>query len=1675
MNLTKEAQRVCMDKRRSAVFGRLFSFIAVFAILTLCFALLSACDVSEVSSLFTPNEDFQVTFVLNNGEDNIVWRSGESVPNPTKEGYKFVGWCNDITLGSVTSLDFDSLNLSQSIVLYAKWEELPDITGVIFEDAEVVYDGLIHTLEVSNLPSGASVVYDSQNSYINVGKYTVNAYVTLDDYKDLSLSATLTINKASVSGISFEDKEVDWNGEKHSIEIDGTLPKEVSVRYTNNAQSEVGQYKVIAHFYVSDNYEPIEDMSATLTINEVYFLVSFVNGNGNVYAESVAHGCDVRNIPKLYEKDGYIASWESKKTTDIYSNLVVNAVYTPITYTISFVSVGDVVNEVEYNIENGVDFATWQRDCYTFGGWYTDELCSGKRVNGISKGNMGDKTYYAKWTPIEYTVKYHLNGGINDKQNVNDTEDYVYTVESSRLELAEPTKLHYVFEGWYANANFTGMKWSYLPKGASGNKDFYAKWSPEKYSVEYRLDGGENHKDNPSGYNYESTCITLLPATRQHYDFVCWRNEKNEAVDRIADGTYGDVVLIADWKAIEHTIYLLNEDGTSRRTIAYTIESDDIKLESQLEPYCTFVGWFDEDGNKITTISPSTAKDVYVYAKFNAIEYEIKYYYNGGTGENVTTYTVASEDIVLNEPTRDYYTFIGWYNGNEKVEVIKKGSHGNIILQAQWQATEYSIAYYGANDTTDYVTSYTVEDENIVLQKPQKDFYKFDGWYSSQDLSGDAMSEICTSAPQNYSLYAKFTPIEYYISYDFNGGSEVENPTSYTIENSDIVLVEPSKEYYTFLGWYNEFGDRVDIVNKGSHGNLALCAEWEPIEYTVYLYNEDGTVHGTIVYTIESDDIVPYNVLKEYYDFVGWFDKDGDKVEKISASEAKDIHLYVKFKATEYTIRYAYNGGKGENVTTYTIESADIILNEATRDYYIFQGWYSGDDKVEIIKGGSHGNVTLQATWQAVEYTIAYFGIENTIGYVTSYTVEGENISLPTPNKDYYNFAGWYTNSDYNGDAIAEIQTSAPQNYSLYAKFTPIEYRICYILNGGDEVDNPTVYTVESDTITLLSPNKANHTFDGWYNSNGRRLSTIAKGSYGDLVLEARWTSDLHTITYIGVQDVSSYPTTYSIEGGDVTLPTPSKDYYEFVGWYENADFDGEKVAVIKADSTKDYVLYPRFAPIEYAISYEYNGGLDAQNPTAYTIESEKILLKDTSKAHYDFIGWYLDGKKVDGIEQGSHGNMHFEAKFEPVKYTIAYRNIEDSSSFVATYTIEDGEITLQTPQKDFYNFDGWYLSEDFGGNAIEKLNASENGNVILYAKFTPIVYTIEYCNADTLENDNKTSYTVEDEDFALLDVTKDDFEFLGWYDKQTDERVSTIDTSLAKNITLVAKWKEQDVPTLSSPFVVDENGCLTGIYVDLLDDKTLITVPSSVNGVRVKSIASGVFESIKADIKQIEIAEGVTSIASDLFTGMSVLEKLTLPSTIEVMHKGMLTDCISLCDLTVPFASFCIDDENDITGTKYTKDISGDNSVGLMFLFGEPEDATNCTAVSVYKGNDKQYCTCGAFHHFYLPKSLKNVTVLGGDISARAFYELKTITSITLESGVSYVGSLAFAKAYGLEQIVIKGGEVSFESNTFTACNDGKTDLTIHVANESIKAEVVAFIETLGLTNVSVVIDDDM
>lgn len=441
--------------------------ITCLSIMTVC--LLCACDSDDVNELFQPSSF--ITFVLNNGENDIIWKYGDAVPTPTKDGWEFLYWCSDIECENKAEIDFSTAPQSD-ITLYAKWKELLDLEDVIFEDKSVVYDGNSYSI-AANLPSGASIEYVGEHEFVDAGTYTIAAIISKDGYKDLEKSATLTIEKAKIDNIIFEGATIVWDGEKHDIFIGTKLPDEIKVTYTGNGASEVGEHLVIAHFDVGKNYEPIAEVSAILKIEPLYHTVTFDYGDRKESVQ-VVHGGSVENPPTPTERKGYIAKW-SESLENVTKDMTVSIIYSLEKYYIVYNSgIDDEDSVAFYDIETEVVLPVASRDYYVFNGWYNAQ---NEKVETIAKGSVGNVVLYAHWTAIEYKIIF-----CGDSEYLNDmanTENSTFTVEDEAYVLRGAEKRGYIFAGWYDNPEFSGEPVTEREKGRHSDLYLYAKWVEE--------------------------------------------------------------------------------------------------------------------------------------------------------------------------------------------------------------------------------------------------------------------------------------------------------------------------------------------------------------------------------------------------------------------------------------------------------------------------------------------------------------------------------------------------------------------------------------------------------------------------------------------------------------------------------------------------------------------------------------------------------------------------------------------------------------------------------------------------------------------------------------------------------------------------------------------------------------------------------------------------------------------------------------------------------------------------------------------------------------------------------------------------------------------------------------------------------------------------------------------
>lgn len=695
---------------------------------------------------------------------------------------------------------------------------------------------------------------------------------------------------------------------------------------------------------------------------------------------------------------------------------------------------------------------------------------------------------YAKWSPTVYNINYVLNGGENADN------PYSYVRSDTDVILNAPVRAHYEFLGWFDSAN---ERIDRIASGVFGDVTLYAKWSASEYAISYFLFGGMQNVANPSTYTVEDDDIILAHPVKTYYDFDGWYSDadfKNK-VDKIKTENGGNIELYAKWTATECKIEFVNADV---ERIFYTVESEDIVLPKAFRFGYTFVAWFENpefSGDTVSIVKKGSFGDIKLYAKFSANEYRIEYDLQGGVNDigNPSVYTVEDETVTLSAPTRVHYTFGGWFEDGKLVETIDALRLCDIKLVAEWIADKYTITYNlnGGECNDALVTEYTVESADIALPILTKKGYAFCGWYDNAAFDDKSLNNIPSGNYGNINLYAKFSVVEYTISYDLQGGvNSISNPTKYTIEDQNIVLSAPSRECYTFDGWF-ENGTKVESVEVVRCENVNLAAKWTAVEYSI-AYDLDGgscDEELTAKYNVESDDIILPDLSKDGYKFVGWFigEKKIEKIAKgshgdlkISAkwsmatytveyvcdgnhdnptelavdeeytlkdaektgysfegwhsdeslqtivytiiSSGETVTMYAKFAPVTYTITYDYSGGEGvENPATYTIESEDIILNAAGKNGFEFLGWFNGEDKIEVIKKGSFGDISLVAKWLEK----SPFVVEN--GVVKEYT--GSDLHVVVP-------------ENVGGKKIAAIDANLFQNIANSVEIIEIQAKI---------------------------------------------------------------------------------------------------------------------------------------------------------------------------------------------------------------------------------------------------------------------------------------------------------------------------------------------------------------------------------------------------------------------------------------------------------------------------------------------------------------------------------------------------------------------------------------------------------------------------------------------------------
>ena len=217
----------------------------------------------------------------------------------------------------------------------------------------------------------------------------------------------------------------------------------------------------------------------------------------------------------------------------------------------------------------------------------------------------------------------------------------------------------------------------------------------------------------------------------------------------------------------------------------------------------------------------------------------------GGRSSSGSTTTIRAQ-------ANPGYTFMNWTNADGSI-ASEEPTHrltvpeSDITLTANWKMTEWDIILNldSEENTTVYPVSLNVKSETIFLDPPTKDGYTFLGWFKDEALTKVAKDYIPTGTAENVVLYAKWAP-SYLITYDLGDpavSNSPDNPATYT-EYNDVILENPiwyemadgvlTGGSYVFLGWYDEDGNKIDKITAATKADITVHARWNISAGAIY-------------------------------------------------------------------------------------------------------------------------------------------------------------------------------------------------------------------------------------------------------------------------------------------------------------------------------------------------------------------------------------------------------------------------------------------------------------------------------------------------------------------------------------------------------------------------------------------------------------------------------------------------------------------------------------------------------------------------------------------------------------------------------------------------------------------------------------------------------------------------
>lgn len=715
---------------------------------------------------------------------------------------------------------------------------------------------------------------------------------------------------------------------------------------------------------------------------------------------------------------------------------------------------------------------------------------------------------------------------------------------------------------------------------------------------------------------------------------VTIKYDKNLGNSKLSSNEFNSITLLSDSSVVASN-ELLTEN--------YDDLEDFVKLLIQTKAGYNLEAWnyvshkFDptEKNSRFTIELKATwqASDYTITYQDTALNSSINVTYNYNYGENETYTVYLNDGITLtphNPKERDGYVFTGWYTNAEctsRYDFTGKITD-DLTLYAAWKQMSMPDAY-------------THIDIDATLYTSSSDYY--------------SVSIDNTTSASQYHIYAVTEKAGSHTIYHRASTSNGYHIKIYNMTAEKIIKEVNSSAYaYQSINFNSSAGD-VIVISIYSYNNDYYSSP------TAYLYFEDfnpltSTAYAELdvnkPYVYESgksiDQTVKFDapftlidVSRKGYNFLGWYDEDGNKVDSDIWKTPSSISLTPKWEGRNYTVTLDANGGTVSKKTVNAVYQESISLPTPKKDGYTFVGWFVGNKKYE---GGDTwttlADVTLVAHWTANTYTVTYENTtEKTFTVYFDYNMDvsmvaldtlksGETLKYPdVPTRSGYAFAGWYKDSacttpfNFSG-SITEDTTFYAKWVAMTSSYTSREY---VDISNHDSSSNQ-----KSVTISASSSSKQNYYYFTCYKSGTYKIAAALTS--GDFYITAyNVTKGSYIINkYNMYSSYSSKSATFTADAGDVIYV--SFYNYNISGSYSKCTFYVENAGYPESTAT--------CLPGQFIYS-------DNDSYSTEVTYGEQFTLPVPQRAGHIFRGWYNGNEKVESGTWSKYSNITLTPKWD--------------------------------------------------------------------------------------------------------------------------------------------------------------------------------------------------------------------------------------------------------------------------------------------------------------------------------------------------------------------------------------------------------------------------------------------